>query len=491
MKTRTSTRRLMASAVAAVALSFGGCGGGDAGSSGSATKAAATATTGARLTAQAAGSGSRLVVRARGSLAQGQGPLMQVWINGQQVTQRDVSNTDYADFAIDVPAGVGAITAVSLVFPNDAWANGEDRNLYIASITVDGRVNAVNAPNVYYDLGAVDGVDVIPGQEAMLWTGAMYFDLSAVAPPPPPTGPGLGRMPDNPRLNAGVGVDQISFTSEQPAPSGDQTGDFRTRCQPSHYAPVDPLVFPGQLNASHIHVFFGNTGADQNSTDQSLRTTGNSTCRGGTANRSSYWVPAMIDMGSGLPVDPAESDFYYKSGYMGVSPASIQPMPEGLRMIAGSAANSSDIGVENSHYTWVCHNTGINRGQRIPDCPVGDLLELSIAFPQCWDGVNLNSPDHKSHMAYGLGENRGCPSSHPVPLPEVSFHVLWPITQPGQTANWRLSSDVYADSAAGYSAHADWFNGWKKDISDAWGIHCVRAGVDCHSHLLGDGRMQY
>ena len=25
-------------------------------------------------------------------------------------------------------------------------------------------------------------------------------------------------------------------------------------------------------------------------------------------------------------------------------------------------------------------------------------------FPQCWDGVNLDAPDHKSHMAYGWGQ---------------------------------------------------------------------------------------
>jgi hypothetical protein len=42
-------------------------------------------------------------------------------------------------------------------------------------------------------------------------------------------------------------------------------------------------------------------------------------------------------------------------------------------------------------------------GNAIPkNCQPGDELWARIAFPQCWDGVNLDSPDHKSHMAYPI-----------------------------------------------------------------------------------------
>ena len=58
----------------------------------------------------------------------------------------------------------------------------------------------------------------------------------------------------------------------------------------------DPIVFPGQPGRSHLHTFFGNTGANADSTAESIRGTGNSTCRGGIANRSSYWVPTLIDI---------------------------------------------------------------------------------------------------------------------------------------------------------------------------------------------------
>jgi hypothetical protein len=31
-------------------------------------------------------------------------------------------------------------------------------------------------------------------------------------------------------------------------------------------------------------------------------------------------------------------------------------------------------------------------------CPAG--MMVNVRFPTCWDGVNLDSPDHMSHVAY-------------------------------------------------------------------------------------------
>jgi hypothetical protein len=322
--------------------------------------------------------------------------------------------------------------------------------------------------------------------------GTAWGDEPAPTKPVGPATAGLGRMPPNPRLHAGFANERINTTSEKPTGSGSvdkegkpvpwDDGAFRTVCEPSHYAFDDPIVFPGQVGKSHLHVFFGNTLAQAGSTAESLRTTGNSTCRGGTANRSSYWVPAMIDM-TGLPVTPSESTIYYKGGFGGVRKQDIKPIPEGLRMIAGDPMNSSNGG----DHVFVCHKaTKPRRHAIITDCEPGDLLEMNVSFPQCWNGRDLDSPDHKSHMAYPRAPH-GCPSSHPVPLAAINFVILYPLTKPNEAANWRLSSDTYK-GPAGYSAHADWFNGWRKEISDAWTNHCLVPGWDCHSHLLGDGR---
>src|SRR5690606_18586551 len=124
---------------------------------------------------------------------------------------------------------------------------------------------------------------------------------------------------------------------DEPTPY--EIGAFRTSCSFSHMNYDDPIVFPGQPGKAHLHAYFGNTLADASSTAESLRNSGNSTCRGGIANRSAYWVPAVIDE-NGAPVKPNSAQIYYKTGYRGIRPEQVQVFPQGLRMIAGDAKSA-------------------------------------------------------------------------------------------------------------------------------------------------------
>lgn len=286
-----------------------------------------------------------------------------------------------------------------------------------------------------------------------------------------------------PVASAGFAVDRVMVASDQPT-SSDGTGAFRTVCDFSHMAFDDPIVFPGQPGRSHLHTFFGNTGVTGNSTAASIASTGNSTCRGGTVNRSAYWVPSIIDTRNGTPIRPTESHFYYKTG--SIAPSAIRPAPLGLRMIAGDPKNAAPSGP----FIFSCDGNDQVDGHAIPNCPAGSAVWQGIDFPQCWDGVNLDSPDHKSHMAYPSG--RACPASHPVPIPAITFIIIYPVTETNSARHWRLSSDNYANSLpGGYSLHADWFHGWKQDIMDTFVRHCDQTALDCGSHLLGDGRAIY
>jgi hypothetical protein len=100
-------------------------------------------------------------------------------------------------------------------------------------------------------------------------------------------------------------------------------------------------------------------------------------------------------------------------------------------------------------------------------------------------------------MSYAVQNQRApfewfCPKTHPVVLPQITFNVIYTAKTPNAAQNWRLASDLYdARKPGGYSAHGDWFNGWKHEVSEAWFKHCLVAKKDCHSHLLGDGRMIY
>ena len=294
-----------------------------------------------------------------------------------------------------------------------------------------------------------------------------------------------------PPRGVGGAVDDLAYSGRVPAPSGDGTGDFRTVCMFSHMSFDDPIVFPGQPGRSHLHAFAGNMLTDAHSTVESLSKTGNSTCRGGTVNRSAYWQPALIDTLDGTPVKPDSVIVYYKSGYNQVAPADVRELPIGLRMIAGDPKGSAPQWASPAHFTCAGPN-GENQANVFPsDCAVGSVVWAKVDFPQCWDGHNLDSPDHKSHMAYGgfgKGVKPGCPSTHPVALPAITINFLYTVKDGAAIKRWRFASDVYdKERPAGYSLHADWFNGWKPEVVKRWTRQCINPGKDCGADMLGDG----
>ena len=313
----------------------------------------------------------------------------------------------------------------------------------------------------------------------------VFVPGSVTSPAPTPGGGPLIDVAKIPFGSPGASVDQVSTTGEQPVAS--DIGAFRTVCDYSHMAFDDPIVKPGQPGASHLHVFYGNTATTANSTASSIASGGNSTCRGGTANRTAYWIPAMIDTRDGTPITAHNAGFYYKSGYYGIAPSSVKALPQGLRMVAGDSKNAT---ANNAYGYFECSNGYGGRSAGVLNCPSGTSLTMHLDFPQCWDGVNLDSPDHKSHMSYPVAGK--CPSTHPVATPVITFVIDWQIKETNAPLRWRFSSDNYSTSSpGGYSMHGDWFNGWKAPVMDAWITKCVNPTKDCHSHLLGDGRAIY
>jgi hypothetical protein len=102
----------------------------------------------------------------------------------------------------------------------------------------------------------------------------------------------------------------------------------------------------------------------------------------------------------------------------------------GFRMLAGDPSNK-----KNNNKASICHRC-LGNGEGFAPCDSKDTGELpakycpqgiraTIIFPSCWDGVNLDSPDHRSHVAYsnagGLG-TPNCPKTHPVAIPQVIYN---------------------------------------------------------------------
>jgi hypothetical protein len=271
----------------------------------------------------------------------------------------------------------------------------------------------------------------------------------------------------------------------EPAPVKDNgtvgDGQFRAACQYSHFAYDDPIVYPNQPGRSHLHMFFGNTLTNANTNTNSLVNSGGGSCNGFELNRSGYWTPALLD-GRGNAIVPDMIILYYKTK----STDTVQRMPQGLKMISGNATAES-FTVSDFLY-WSCGDSGSisNKSNRIPDCN-GDTINATIAFPQCWDGRNLDSADHRSHMAL-VSPHAACPSTHPVRLPQISILMYFPGDQ--YSKDWHLSSDRTGgfNTGAGATLHADWWGGWNDEAMDLWTDGCMKAARNCSFGQTGTDR---
>ncbi len=221
-----------------------------------------------------------------------------------------------------------------------------------------------------------------------------------------------------------------------------EIGEFVAFCAFSHRATDDPIVFPDQVGASHSHEFFGSVVTDAATTVADL-VAGDTTCDP-AADRSAYWVPTLYD-GEGNPLAVEHATFYY---LVNVDEATdVQPYPVGLKVIAGNARATGPG--EAAHIKWSCLGSALSSTGEIVECPVDSSLELLINFPDCWNGVDLDSADHSSHMAYSV--DGACPAGHPVVVPALQFKLRYA---------GRGGEDFRLASGPGYTAHADFFNAW-------------------------------
>lgn len=248
-----------------------------------------------------------------------------------------------------------------------------------------------------------------------------------------------------------------------PAAQAVSKGMFKVICPLSHSAMDDPIVFPRQPGKAHLHNFFGNTGTDAYSTLASLRSSG-TTCQN-RGDKAAYWVPALYQ--GGKLVRPEVSQVYYRAS--NADRTKIRPFPAGLEMIAGDSKSTrpQPLGVA----AWNCGPVARFQDSSPPTCKPGENLRVRIRFPECWDGKNLDSADHRSHLAYLVKGDR-CPATHPVAVPRLDIEVHYAT---------RGGSGVTLSSGSAYSAHGDFINAWDPAELARQVKRCLNGGVICNA----------
>jgi hypothetical protein len=255
------------------------------------------------------------------------------------------------------------------------------------------------------------------------------------------------------------------------APGSDASAGWITSCSYSHSNNEDPIVFPGLLRAAHLHDYAGAVTTGAFSTPSSLLA-GGTTCAM-PADRSGYWTPAVFEDGVRvLPTATARNALFYYRRKGAPEGTTVQPFPEGLKIIVGNGHASSPA--ENPQLgTDIIFKCGPGSSVDLPEPPTqcdSGVMVMSLRFPNCWDGVNLDSADHRSHMAYP--ENGQCGASHPVTLPRLESFFRYDVGR-DPIGTITLSSGPY------YTAHQDFFNAWEPATLQSLVTNCINAMVNC------------
>ena len=204
--------------------------------------------------------------------------------------------------------------------------------------------------------------------------------------------------------------------------TGFSQGEFLSTIGFSHRATADPIVSPGNASFMHAHDFFANTSTDENSTVSSLLAAG-STAAQPTNNLSTYWSPSLIDEGGdGLGGDwtyvtPKATSIAYYSVLQPNDPSQLVSMPTGLKMITGSARPEERQSRARVFWNYIGESAAYDHiplGDEWRDLP----LQAVLIFQDHWNGEQLGSTDHQSHLSYGAGSDQ-----HPLLIPQLQLQI--------------------------------------------------------------------
>ncbi|KAF2256476.1 hypothetical protein BU26DRAFT_23058 [Trematosphaeria pertusa] len=265
---------------------------------------------------------------------------------------------------------------------------------------------------------------------------------------------------------------------------------IRFQCSQLVVERLDPLVTPGEVPSPHVHQIVG--GNSFNATmSPSKDMPGESTCTTCQFSEdfSNYWtavlyfrarngtyqrVPQRSNAGFEGATGGGMTVYYMQDPlYDTAQKSKVKAFQPGFRMFVGNVnARTKDEAAKFRQLTYTCmSNAGSREHETVafPQKPCRYGIMTSVRFPTCWDGVNLDSPDHMAHMSYpetGTFESAGpCPATHPVRTAQVMYEVIWDTSKFNSKDDWpEDGSQPFVWSfgdASGYANHGDYVFGWK------------------------------
>jgi hypothetical protein len=269
---------------------------------------------------------------------------------------------------------------------------------------------------------------------------------------------------------------------------------------------IDPIAERGVARSKHMHQFYGSTEIIRMSAPQTASYAdliGTPTTCNLPADTALYSIPLLTRRGVPVPIRRMEAYYLAWNGQLIDPNMTTRAFPDDMRLVAGNAMATSRRAMDLRHVYWDCGAfsskssvdgrwptpAAANCATALPRSGGRDLLTLAVLFPSCWDGL-LN--DHTRtgdsadfdgnptagtvrHLAYPT--SLGCPAAFPIKLMTLRQNISWDYRGDG--------TDVRLSSGPGYTAHADFLNGWTDPGLTELLDHCVNTTLsEAEMHTL-------
>jgi len=92
----------------------------------------------------------------------------------------------------------------------------------------------------------------------------------------------------------------------------------------------------------------------------------------------------------------------------------VVAMPRFLRLITGDAKSGTN-GPANARAQWTCSGFTNRTTTKYPICPRGSMVLRILDFPSCWDGANIDSANHRTHVTFPAANGRCAAGTKAIP----------------------------------------------------------------------------
>ena len=301
--------------------------------------------------------------------------------------------------------------------------------------------------------------------------------------------------------NGPVAADYQDINTVQPNPAPDPSsfvskGTFTTSCGVNAngvFNSDNVIVAPGVTNgAHHFHDYVGNQSNNAFASDDDLAKADTS-CENPGDKSTYYWPVLRLQNGTqeqdankpgggiegnvGEIVTPKQVTLTF----IGNQRAKVTEMPRLLRIITGDAKAFVN-GPANANASWSC--TGFEDRQlkdKYPLCPQGSDVVRTFRFQSCWDGRNIDSANHRTHVAFADASGN-CPNGFEA-IPQLVQRIVYDVDAPSLQDGGRTTPLFAVDSFPEQvhkpvTDHGDFINVFDENLMKEV-VSCINGGRNC------------